>query len=89
MAPIFFTHINQPKVNNIAATRAGHKKNPLIRVIQGRPSVRSDSVFFLFEIIVTKLDSVWSLFQTLKFFLFHNRISLVSVLIYYGNYLVN
>ena len=26
MAPIFFTHINQPKVNNIAATRAGHKK---------------------------------------------------------------
>ena len=85
MAPIFFTHINQPKVNNIAATRAGHKRNPLIRVIQGRPSVRSDSVFFLFEIIVTKLNSVWSLFQTL----FHNRISLASVLIYYGNYLVN
>ena len=27
MAPIFFTRINQPKVNNIAAfTRAGHKK---------------------------------------------------------------
>ena len=82
---------------NLTTLRHSHvpdTKNPLIRLIQRRPSVRSDSVLFLFEIIVTKLNSVWSLFlikgiKPWNFFLFHNRISLASVLIYYGNYLVN
>ena len=45
----FFTHSNQPLtlINNITAlTRAWHKENPLIQLIQ-RPSVRSDSVLLV------------------------------------------
>ena len=34
----------------MAPTRARHKKNPHIRVIQRRPSVRFESVLFLFQV---------------------------------------